>query len=195
MSDAALRSAQRAVALGEPGARELLLLEQLRAGAPDPRWDPRVGAEVEARSGARREVVRLWPGRLVRPLLRVDVGSIVWDEAAPGVQLKSGTRVWLESGTPVLSCRVASSEARDGTWHPATWEVVAVSARHGPAWARVVTATEPEVVAAEDLGAPLPVEAVEWLHCGRGRRTTPARSTLAQWRRWSRRGTVRYLGR
>lgn len=195
MSDAALRAAERAVALGEPGARERLILERLRAGAPDPRVDPTAGAEIESAgryngrhsSRVRREVLRVWPGRLAISLPVIDAAH--WGDGVT-------PPTWLPQGAPVLSAFPLSFEVRDGR-NPVTWEVVAATRDGGP-WMRVVTAEEPEVYGTTNVAwrasPPLPVEVVEWRHAA-WTHPRPRRSTLAQWRKWAKGATVLHLGR
>lgn len=200
MADTALRLAERSLALGEPGARERLILERMRAGAPDPRVDPVGGAEIAASkytgrycSRVERQVVRTWPGRLA-----VDVPAFPraeWD-AAP-----LSAPHWLTRGTPILSVTVRTHRTLGGGRAPDTWLVVA---EESPGrWREYVVCEEPEVVDQSARGLcgntwldhwlPLEVEAIEWQH-PTGRRK-PQRSTLAQWRRWARGGTVLHLGR
>jgi hypothetical protein len=197
--DSRVLAAERAAAQGEPGARERLILERMRAGAPDPRVDPTPGAEVLAlgrytgRGSSRvgREVLRVWPGRLAISLPVVDVAH--W---ADGITPPT----WLPRGAPVLYASVLSTEVRDGERRPVTWDVVAAARDSGPdgvPWMRVVTAEEPEVYSTDNViwrgWPPLAVEVVEWQHSkGRPR---PQRSTLAQWRKWAKGGTVLHLGR
>lgn len=196
MSDVALRSAERAVALGEPGARERLIREQLRAGAPDPRLDPRAGAEVEAlgryngrhSSRVRREVIRVWPGRLAISLPAILRSEWTRTERPP---------LWLRQGAPVLAVAERSWRGEGAERRADTWSLVASSVPG--TWSDYVVCDEPEVYGPGSIlwrDCPsLPVESVEWLHCGRGRRIHPARSSLAQWRKWAKGGTVLYLGR
>jgi hypothetical protein len=181
-TDTRLLAAERAVALGEPGARERLILERMRAGAPDPRVDPTPGAAIATSkftgrytSRVEREVVRTWPGRLAVPLL---------------VRTHSGGDAWLERGTPVLGC--------DHGTRAYPYRVWAKPQPDSP-WLDFYTATCPDVIEQDARDYPwldtmprLPVEAVEWLHPNR---TIAQRSTLAQWRRWAKGATVLHLGR
>jgi hypothetical protein len=201
--DSRVLAAERAAAQGEPGARERLILERMRAGAPDPRVDPTPGAEVLAlgrytgRGSSRvaRQVTRLWPGRLVTAAPVVAAAG--WDDTRSPI-------TWLRVGAPVLSVFPLSTEVRDGERRTVTWDVVAKT-HDGGEWVRVVTAEEPDVEDStrfREADAPqwraawptLPVEVVEWYHAAKntGRRQ---RSTLAQWRKWAKGGTVLHLGR
>jgi hypothetical protein len=193
--DEAVRALERAVSRGEPGARERLILERMRAGAPDPRVDPVRGAEVQAlgryngrhSSRVTREVLRVWPGRLAISLPVIDAAH--W---ADGVTPPT----WLPSGAPILSVHELGTEVRDGERRPVTWDVVAALKDGGP-WVRVVTAEEPEVYGQESVlwrgRPPLPAEVVEWRH-SHWARPRPQRSTLAAWRKWAKGGAVLWLG-
>lgn len=199
MSDTSLRLAERAHESNPSNETRLALISaQLRAGALDPRWDPVKGAEVEAvgrytgsySSRVRREVVRVWPGRLVSDIPVVQDG--MWYGPAG-----SSLPEWLPAGSPVLSAYPLSTELRDGERRTVTWDVVAAR-RDGGAWMRVVTAEEPDVASLESScwregWAPLAAEAVEWEHRGETRTRKPQRSTIAAWRKWARGGTVLYL--
>jgi hypothetical protein len=183
VSDARLLAAERAAAQGEPGARERLILERLRAGAPDPRVDPTPGAAVAASkftgrytSRVEREVVRTWPGRLAVRLL---------------VRTHADTDGWLERGTPVLAC-----DRGTRAW---PWRVWVKPLPDSP-WLDFLTATCPDVIEQDARDYPwldalprLPVEAVEWIH-SRWAAPRPQRSTLANWRKWARGATVLRLG-
>lgn len=181
MSDSRLSAATRSLALGEPGAHERLIHERIRAGTPDPRRDPTPGAEVESRgryngahsSRVRREVVSLWPQRLLRRSL-----------VAPRFARAREDLSWLEPGTPVLT--VERRVSLDGT--RVYWRMWVRPLPDSP-WIDVTTPDEPEV----HEGEPLPVEAVEWLH-SHWAAPKPQRSTLAAWRRWAKGGTVLHLG-
>jgi hypothetical protein len=185
MSDSRLRSLERSAVTGEPGARERLILERIRAGAPDPRVDPTPYAEVEAvgryngrySSRVQRQVVRLWPGRLaVRLLVRTHVGA----------------DAWLDRGCLVLSVAPYTRA------YP--WTIRAKPLPDSP-WLDFACSECPEVVCPSARGLPgntwidswaVPeVEAVEWLHPNK---TVAQRSTLAAWRKWAKGGTVLWLG-
>jgi hypothetical protein len=181
-TDTRLLAAERAAAQGEPGARERLILERMRAGAPDPRVDPTPYAEVAASkftgrytSRVERQVVRTWPGRLAVRLL---------------VRTHADTDGWLERGTAILAVEPATRAYPYRVW--------AKPAADSP-WLDFLTAEAPDVIEQDARDYPwldtmprLPVEAVEWLHPNR---TIAQRSTLAQWRKWAKGGTVLHLGR
>lgn len=203
--DVALRDAERAVALGVPGARERLVLERLRAGAPDPRVDPTRGAEVQALgrwngrhcSRVTREVLRVWPGRLA-----ISLPCVLRYEWAPANGGPIGRTVWLPRATPVFSVAERSWHGEGAERQPDTWLMVAEMPGQPGRYAEWVATDEPEVYGQESaLWADRPaldVELVEWMHvpsldarrCSR----RPQRSTLAQWRKWAKGASVLRLG-
>lgn len=204
MSDAALRAAERAVELGEPGARERLILERMRAGAPDPRVDPTRGAEVQAlgrwngrhSSRVTREVLRVWPGRLA-----ISLPVVLRSEwAPPGRGI--GRPVWMPRGTPVLSVAERTFRGEGAERQPDTWSVVAEIPGQPGRFAEWVATDEPEVYGPESVlwrdQPQIEVLTVEWLHVpsldARRASRRPQRSTLAAWRRWAKGGTVLRLG-
>lgn len=197
---AALADVANEAARAEPALRAAMIAELIRRGARDPRVDPRPWAWVESvgryngrhSSRVQREVVRLWPGRLAISLLAVPRAE--WAPANGG---PLGRSITLRPRTPVLSVTERTWRGLGSEREPETWLVVAEIAGEPGRYAEYVTTDCPEVYGPGSvLWSDLPeleVLAVEWEHRGSSPGRHPQRSTLEQWRRWARGGTVLQL--
>lgn len=210
MTDRALRSLERAAQAGDPEAERRLAVERNRLR--DPRWDPARGDLVQGRGrtafvgrypGAIRSVDGTWPRRLgatlpvvsryamresERARIRGDLGAAA---AAPPPVL------WLPVGAPVLA--VKSWRRYWATDHADTAWTIWAAHRDGEPWVELESAEEPDAVRHDSLAwraewAPLAVEAVDWSWVGRHGDHKDQRSTINQWRRWARGGTVLRTG-
>lgn len=180
--DATLRQLERRAARGEHVPDEERIAALLRAGVPDPRWDPTPGAVVQVpgrRVPVRREVAGLWP----KVLLRERLVRPFW---AREMQWPIDASDTLPAGTLVLACAVY--ERFEAT--PITWRLTAMFRGEYIEW---LSYAEPELVG-DTVREGLPLEVVEWSR-GWASDAPTARSTLDAWRRWARGGAVLRLGR
>ncbi|MCO5167902.1 MAG: hypothetical protein M9894_16280 [Planctomycetes bacterium] len=195
MSDARMRELERAARAGHVPEEERIAA-LLRAGAaPDPRWDPRPHAEVAAARGtARREVLALWPRRLVAGPLGGTRGMVArptWGDDL----ITLDEHDLLPFGTPILNVMIWERSDVPEPGLPITWRVFAAPSRpHGITWVDLVVYQEPLT----EADPALEVEQVEWRHIAgtspRARRARPQRCSIYTWRRWARGGRVLALG-
>lgn len=183
--DARLRELERRTRAGAHVSEEERIAALLRAGAPDPRWHPRPGAQVEVR-GRRRMVSVLWPRALTPEPLSAR-GLQAWTVLAGGRVAGPDEAVWLPPGTLVRALREwedygAHRWVRYGLGPRQEYEALVAGE-----WRPFRSHQLGGHLALQDAPEGVPVWAVE---------TTDGTSrSLAAWRRWARGGRVLRLGR
>lgn len=200
MTDQTLRSLER-VAGDDQAAAERLITERIRAGARDPRRDPRAGDEVESEAGldrvsGGRHVLRTWPQRLG---CEVRVAPISWTVMA-GSQVHVSESRLLPVGTLVRRVSHDGLEAEfrlDRHGRREAWVTCVVAA---PLNDGLWPLLEPVVYSRDGVRAEARVWSVCWSTVDAAsatpasRRITGHEISLDAWRRWAKRGTVRRVG-
>lgn len=200
MSDVRARAVERSHAVGaDPIADEAArIAEHLRAGGRDPRVTPAKRDEVQrCRSRVSRWVTGLWPRALTAEL----VCEPIWGAAPPVVGLPRGTLV--------LSVGVWHSRRYpNGAYEPDEWDVwvhllggrlpsplTAHATGNPERWSHFRAFDYPELTDGVPAGVDVEGVAWDWNQGGPKGNYREQRSSIEQWRRWAKGGTVLALGR